>query len=298
MEQGYVLITAARNEGAYIRQTIESVLAQTILPEKWVIVSDGSTDGTDEIVRLYQKEHSFMELLRKERQKSQLGFASKVMALRMGYQRVKGEVFNSVGHLDADVSFGPLYYSTLLKKFDESPCLGIGGGFILEKDASEFKSRPSNSTRSVAGAIQLFRRKCYEDIGEEFIPLKWGGEDWCAEIMARMKGWKVESFPELKVLHHKKSTAARGMIRDNLRLGVMDYSFGSYPWFEILKCLRRIKEKPFFVGALLRFSGFLWCYWGESERAIPSDVLEYLRTEQKKRIGSEVLRPLKSKKIF
>jgi glycosyltransferase involved in cell wall biosynthesis len=279
----YVLITAARDEELHIPDTIRSVAAQTIKPKKWIIISDGSTDRTDDIIKHYSKHYDFIFYLRKERVEQRNGFASKVYALQCGHEMIKGGEYHFIGHLDADVSFEESYFECLLRKFKEDRRLGICGGFIYEKNDGEFKSRASNRTYSVAGAVQLFRRECYEEIGG-LKPLEVGGEDWYLEIMARMKGWKVESFADMKVFHHKKSHQVRGVFKEALRQGKMDYMLGSHPLFEVAKSLRRFKERPFPIHPLLRMAGFGWAYLSRERRPVSMEIVAYLRKDQLERL--------------
>lgn len=281
----YVLMTAARNEAAYVAKTIQAVLGQSRLPEKWVIVSDGSTDATDEIVTDYTRRCNLIQFVRRERVGPDQGFASKVYALIEAYGWLKDVDYEFIGNLDADVTFGTHYIEDILSKFNRNMRLGIAGGFIFEEQGGVFKSRPTNTTRSVAGAIQMFRRECYEGVGG-LTPARLGGEDWIAEIKARRLGWDVEAFPEQTVYHHKASTRARGVLRERTRQGALAYSLGSYPLFEVFKCLRRVKEKPYFIGALIRMSSYFWCWVRRDERAVSSDIAGFLRAEQIARLRS------------
>src|SRR6516164_220767 len=121
----YVLITPARNEADTIELTIQSVVRQTIRPAKWVIVSDGSTDGTDELVSKFGTQYDWIELVRKSN-RSERHFAGKVDAFNAGYAKVKDLEFEIVGNLDADVSFDdPSYFEFLVDKFAENPRLGV-----------------------------------------------------------------------------------------------------------------------------------------------------------------------------
>jgi glycosyltransferase involved in cell wall biosynthesis len=253
------------------------------LPKRWVIVSDGSTDHTDEIIKRYADKSDFIEYVRKDRKNGMANFASKVDAIKLGYEQLNNVSYDFIGHLDADLSFDGQYYERILEKFDRNPKLGIAGGFICERYKGHFESRPFNSTKSVAGGIQLFRHECYEGIGG-FIPLAFGGEDWCAEITARMRGWEVEAFSELKVFHHKASFDARGYLREHFRQGAVDFSVGSHPIFEVFKCFRRVKDKPFLLGALIRLSGFSWSYLSYNERPVPDELIRFLRAEQVRRL--------------
>jgi poly-beta-1,6-N-acetyl-D-glucosamine synthase len=278
----YVLVTAAYNEERFIEATIRSVIQQTRLPKKWIIVNDGSTDRTDEIVKKFIGRYGFIELLRVS-EKHMHNFASKVYALNLGLDYLNGLNYGFVGVLDADVSFEPCYFSQLLEQFTRDPRLGLTGGFIYEEYGGRFISRPENSVRSVAGAVQLFRRECFDAIGK-FQPLRYGGEDWCAEIMARMNGWRVEACPALPVFHHKGIGTRAPGLRPWYREGMADYSLGTSPLFEVFKCLRRLGVKPYVLGAMARFSGFAWAYCRREKRSVPVEVMEYLRSEQKARL--------------
>lgn len=276
----YVLITAVRNEEAYIEATIKSVLAQTRLPKKWVIVSDGSSDRTDDIIKQHIQHSKHIELIRRDPGNNQgANFASKVFAINVGYERIKNDSFAYIGHLDADITLENDYYENMIKIFGQNPLLGIAGGFIYEPDHGKFESRRYNTARSVAGGIQFFRRECYEAVNG-FIPLKRGGEDSYAEVIARMKGWKVESFPNLHVFHHKVGLFVRGAMRESLRQGLVDYSLGSHPLFEFFKCIRRIGEKPYLIGAFIRMCGFVWPNLIQQPRLVSSEFIGYLRKEQ------------------
>lgn len=286
-EKRYVLITAAKNEEDYIEYPIKSILKQTIKPEKWIIISDGSADGTDRIVEKYAAGNGFIKLLRREETQNDIGFASKVFALRLGYQQLQFSEYEFIGHLDADVSFDSQYYEDILDKFYQNPHLGLAGGFIHEKEGETFQNRPFNNTQSVAGAVQLFRRECYESIGG-FLPMKLGGEDWYAEVKARMNGWQVRSFPEFRIFHHKKSTSARGIFKEAFRQGLMDYTLGSHPLFEILKCCNRLTEKPYVLVAFLRLVGFISSYVRQEKRQVSDEFIRSFRKEQLERIKQEL----------
>ena len=196
----YVVITPARNEAQFIELTIQSLVAQSVRPSRWIIVSDGSTDDTDDIVRKYSASHSWIELLRMpERQERH--FAGKVQAFNAGYARVRDLPFDAIASLDADISFDPEYFSFLLSKLAEDPHLGLVGTPFKEGPDQVYDYRFVN-IEHVSGACQLFRRDCFEQIGG-YVPVKGGGIDYIAVIGARMRGWRTRTFPE-KVCHHHR----------------------------------------------------------------------------------------------
>lgn len=280
----YVLVTAAYNEEGYIARTIQSVVAQTLPPERWAIVSDGSTDRTDEIVRSHATRHPFIQLIQ-VREKHARNFAAQVHAINLGCSHLQGLDYQFIGNVDADISFEPTYYSRLLAKFDQDPRLGLAGGLVCEEAGGEFKSRRTNSVRSVAHAVQMFRRECFESTGG-YVALKYGSPDWHAEVMARMHGWRVEAFPQLRVLHHRPTGGADRLLRYWFWDGLTDYSLGTSPLFELVKLARRIPSKPFALGALARFTGFCWGYCSGKNREVSEEFVTFLRNEEKQRLSS------------
>ncbi len=278
----YVLMTAAHNEEADIERTIQSVLAQTVLPKRWLIVSDNSTDRTDEIVQRYADKNSFIRFLRLTRPPGR-NFASKVVALRSGEHLLKDVSYDFIGNMDADLSVSPTYFEDLMRQFELNPRLGLAGGFVYEEVNGEFTSRGANRTHSVAHAAQIVRRECYEAIGG-YAVLQYGGEDWAAQTSARMKGWDAESIPNLKIFHHRPTGGGSSQLRSGFRLGKLDYSFGTYPIFEVIKCAIRLPHKPFLIGAIVRMAGFAHSYIRREPFLLSGELVSYMRKEQKERM--------------
>jgi poly-beta-1,6-N-acetyl-D-glucosamine synthase len=285
----YVLMTAAYNEEAYIEKTIQSVLSQTLLPQRWVIVSDNSTDRTDQIAERYAAKHDFIRVLHITRKPGH-NFGAKVVALRQGEELLRELGYDFIGNLDADLSLENDYFEELIKQFSVHSRLGIASGFVHEDDGSGFKSRWFNTVNNVPHAAQLVRRECYEQIGG-YAVLKYGGEDWYAQTCAKMKGWQVESIPRLKIFHHRHTGASSHPIRNAFRLGRLDYSFGSDPIFEIMKCVRKMKDRPYLLAGITRITGFIWCYLCGEKRPVPEEFVDFLRREQKSRLFSLFNRP-------
>lgn len=275
----YVLVTAAYNEERYIGLTIESIVNQTLLPQQWVIVSDGSTDRTDEIVESYVAKHPFIRLVRVQ-DKHKRNFGAQVIAIRRGYEALRGD-YDFIANLDADLTFDPGYYEKLLQKFDEDSKLGLAGGYIFDKEEDgQFRSRPMNGEHSVAHAVQMLRRGCYEATGG-WVPLPYGGPDWHLQVTVQMLGWRVKSFKDLPAYHHRPTGTADRPFRNLFREGRMDYSVGSHPLFEIFKVARRFRAKPLVLSSFVRLAGFLRGYWIREERPVSAEFVAFLRGQQK-----------------
>ncbi|HRI12546.1 MAG TPA: glycosyltransferase family 2 protein [Verrucomicrobiota bacterium] len=279
----YVLVSPVRNESQFIEQTVRAVLAQSHPPTRWVIVSDGSTDGTDEIVRSYAKDAPFIELVRRDPNRPR-DFASKAQAVKEGIQRLAGTPYQFVGNLDGDVSFEADYYKEVLRRFAEEPALGIAGGLLCDDCGGQWREQIVSVDFSVAGPIQMFRRECYEAIGG-YLPLPFGGIDGVAEGMARMRSWKVRTFSELVVRHHRRvGTAGRSVIRACFDLGRREGVIGYHPVFELLRSGNRLRTSPLVVGGLLHYIGYLFGRLSDRPAGIPDEYIRFLRREQWDRV--------------
>jgi poly-beta-1,6-N-acetyl-D-glucosamine synthase len=282
MQSEYVLISPARNEEGQIEHTLRSIMAQTLRPRRWIIVNDGSTDRTAEIVARYARENEFITLVHADR-RHDLGFGAKVRAFETGYAALAKTPYAFIGNLDADVSFGPNYFERLLGHFDVDPKLGLGGGIILEEIDNQFVPQRISSN-SVAGAVQLFRRKCYEDMGG-YIPLPYGGIDSVAEIMARMYGWEVRTFSELPVKHHGRITTGKHSIfRTRFNKGFNSYLIGYHPIFHFVVSLFRSTTRPYVMGSLMMMAGYGWAALRQKKRPVPPEFVSFLQSEQLARL--------------
>lgn len=285
MSTKYVLVTAARNEESYIEKTICSVVAQTLKPEKWIIVNDGSVDRTEEIVNKFSLKHNFIQLLNKKSGNIR-DFGSQVRAIHEGLQSLQGMDYDFIGNIDGDIEFGQDYFECLLEKFKENETLGIAGGWIYEFRDGKYEKRFGNAEHSVPGSIQTFRRECFESIGSYF-PIKTGGADCIAEVMARMQGWSTESFPDLRVFHRRAPGAEKANILNaHYLLGKEDYFVGNHPLFELAKCLRRIPAKPAISGSIFRLFGYIGGLLSGEPIIIPHHIIRYYQKEQINKIRS------------
>jgi poly-beta-1,6-N-acetyl-D-glucosamine synthase len=277
----YVLITPARNEAEYIGLTIQSMIAQTYRPLKWVIVSDGSTDQTDEIVRKAVAECDWIELVQRPARKDR-HFAGKVGAFNAGFDKVKNLEVDVIGNLDADVSFGPDHFEFLMERMSENPQLGVAGAPFREGNF-QYDYRYTN-IENVWGGCQMFRRACFEAIGG-YMPLKGGCIDHVAVLSARLHGWKTQTFTERVCQHHRlMGTALQGSLRAKFKVGAKDYSVGNHPLWQLFRTVYQMRNAPYVIGGVATGMGYCWSFIRRAEIPIPPELVVFVRREQMHRL--------------
>jgi len=282
----YVLITPARNEAQYIEATIKSVLAQSTRPVRWVIVSDGSTDGTDDIARQYARQHEWIEFIRMP-ERTERHFAGKVWALKAGEARVAGLSYDVIANLDADITFRGDYFSFLLGKLDADPQLGIVGTPYVETTGETY-NYSFTSRDHVSGACQVFRRECFEAIGG-YSPIKLGAIDCIAVISARMKGWKTRTFTEHVCYHHRPTgTAQQNLWRAGIATGAMDHAMGNHPLWQFFRVIYQTSRKPYVLRGLAVGIGFLNATIRHDNRPVTREFITFLRSEQLLRLKQKI----------
>jgi biofilm PGA synthesis N-glycosyltransferase PgaC len=278
----YVVITPARNEAQYIRKTIESMLGQTRPPLRWVIVSDGSTDGTDDIVTKYARQAAWIELVRLPEHRDR-SFAAKVHGFNAGRERLNGLEFDVIGSLDADISFEPDYFDFLLQKFAANPRLGVAGTPFVEH-GRHYDYRFTN-IEHVSGACQLFRRECFDEIGG-YVPIAGGGIDWTAVTTARMKGWQTRTFVEKTCLHHRPMGTGSGAttLGAAFRQGRKDYCLGGHPLWQLFRSTYQMTQRPYVLGGLTMLAGYCTASLSRSPRPVSAHLVKFHRAEQMRRL--------------
>lgn len=278
----YVLITPARNEESFIEGVVCSVISQSVKPLKWVIVSDGSTDNTDSIVKKYCKSNSWIDFVRMPEHRDRQ-FAAKVHCFNAGCERIKDFYYDIIGNLDADITFDKDYIEYLLDKFNKEPMLGVAGTPFVENGMTSVGGNFVNLNH-VSGACQLFRKSCFEQIGG-YQPIKGGGIDWTAVTTARMKGWQTRTFTEKVCYHHRKmGTGNSSYLMSRFRHGQKDFYLGGHPLWELFRGFYRMGQKPYLVAGAYLLAGYFGSYFKRIERPIPKEIIEFHRAEQIQRL--------------
>ena len=282
----YILMTAAHNEARFLPDTIASVLAQTVRPRAWIIVSDKSTDDTDRDrggggggARLHPlpalREPAPPLALPDGRHLLEEGVGA-ARRPRRARRRADAESL-LLGNLDADVTFAPDYFATLMARMQANPDLGMAGGFIY--NSSDGREWPYFvNPEGVGGPIQFFRRAAWEQI-DGYVP--WGQEDSIVQMMVRMHGWRIRSFDDLRVLHHKTAKEkSRHPLNGRFHTGKMERAMGYHPLYETAKCLGHLRKKPVVLGSLAQLSGYAWAAWKNIRTELPEEVVAFNRRHQ------------------
>jgi poly-beta-1,6-N-acetyl-D-glucosamine synthase len=277
----YVLITAARNEAQYLPALIRSVIAQTVPPLRWIIVSDGSSDATEEIVADSARLVPWIELLSLPLQ-GKRDFAGKARALNASHAKLSCLEYQVIGCIDADISFEEDHMAFILNKFLANPRLGVAGTPFRE--AGAIYDYRFSSIEHVSGACQLFRRECFEAIGG-YQCLKGGGIDVVAVLTARMLGWETRTFPQRSCTHHRREGGSDGAVwRARFRDGRKDFRLGADPAFELFRCIYQMSRMPAVVGGLAMLLGYAWEAIVVRKRTVSAELVRFRRKEQRRRL--------------
>jgi hypothetical protein len=185
----------------------------------------------------------------------------------------------------------------LLRKFSEDPLLGVAGTPFTQ-DGGYDSARDSFEGESyVAGGVQMFRAKCFAEVGG-YVPLRGGGIDWIAVTTARMKGWKVQSFREKRFHHYRTlGTAERSAVGAAYEYGRRAYTLGSSPIWQSIRCLYRMKQKPYIVGGVALFVGYFWASVRRLKRPVNREMIRFYRREQMHRLAAILRSVLRFKRV-
>jgi len=280
MKQKYVVITPSRDEAEFIEMTIKSVIAQTILPVEWIIVNDGSTDGTGDIVDKYVDQYPWIHAVHRKNRGFRSAGGGVIEAFYAGYNALKSNDWDFIVKLDGDLSFDSGYFEKCLEYFHELSKIGIGGGLIYNLVNLALKTEPHPHFH-VRGATKIYRKDCWDAIGGL---LQTPGWDTLDEVKANMLGWKTQTFPDLKVVHYRYTGTADGQWKTYVKYGKANYISGYHPLFMVVKCLRRALSKPILLGTLGLLYGFISSYLKGIPQVDDRALIAYIRKQQLNKI--------------
>jgi biofilm PGA synthesis N-glycosyltransferase PgaC len=278
----YVVITPVRNEIEHLQKTIDSVATQTLRPQQWILVDDGSTDGTGALLDAAAKQYPWIRAVHRADRGFRKSGGGVIEAFYDGYALLEGTQWDYIVKLDGDLSFEPSYFSNCFNHFEQDAKLGLGGGVICNDSTGvlieEYQGDPPFHVR---GATKIYRRACWNDIGGLIRAPGW---DTLDEVKANMLGWRTDSFRELKLHHHRFAGKADGTWKNWVKNGRANYITGYHPLFMLCKCISRLWEKPYVVGAAGLGFGFVAGYLRRMPRVDDEKLIKYLRDQQIRRL--------------
>lgn len=276
----YVIITPVRDEEQHLERTIESVLSQTVPPTEWVIVDDGSSDGTGAIADRYAAQVPCIRAVHRPNRGFRKAGGGVMEAFYEGYNSLEAQNWDFIVKLDGDLTFAQDYFERCFAHFRDDLNLGIGGGDIYHELGGQLRLE-ANPAFHVRGATKIYRRACWKAIGGLCVATGW---DTIDEVKANMLGWRTHSFPELRLIHHRFTGSAEGLLRDRVKLGVACYTSGYHPLFLLAKCVSRLAQKPYVAGSVAIAYGFLKGYLTHAPRVGDARLVRYLRGQQLRRL--------------
>jgi biofilm PGA synthesis N-glycosyltransferase PgaC len=280
-----LLITPARNEAAHLERTIRAVAAQTRPPDLWLVVDDGSDDGTPELLDRLAEEVPFLEVRRAPArtaaaEEDGLALAAEAIAFNAALESVDLAGFTHVGKLDADVELPPEYFEGLLSRFGAEPQLGVAGGVLLERDGKGWEPTkvPAHHVR---GALKLYSRECFEAIGGIEERLGW---DTIDETYARMRGFKTRSLPGLTARHHRPVATRGGTLRGRARHGQCAYILRYDAWWVILRSFKVALQRPYALSGIAFLCGYFRALLNSQPKVEDERYREFVRDELRSRL--------------
>ncbi|HEX4004993.1 MAG TPA: glycosyltransferase [Acidobacteriaceae bacterium] len=276
----YVIITPVRDEEQYLAGTIEAVSSQTVLPVEWVIVDDGSSDGTGEIADRYAAQYPWIHVIHRANRGFRKSGGGVMEAFYDGYRALQSSDWDFIVKLDGDLSFAQDYFEKCFEHFSRDAQLGIGGGVIVHSVDGVLKPE-ENPRFHVRGATKIYTRACWAAIDGLWPAPGW---DTIDEVKANMLGCKTYAFPELHLTHHRFTGAEEGLVRDRVKHGVACYVSGYHPLFVAASCASRLLQKPRVIGSLSIMYGFLKAHVTRPPRLKDRSYFAYIRGQQLRRL--------------
>ena len=254
------------------------MINQTVLPDKWIVVDDGSTDNTYNIIESFSKKHAWMKILKRENRGYRKPGGGVMEAFYDGFAAIGDSKWDFLVKLDGDLAFAPDYFKKCLGYFLEDKKLGIGGGTVCytEKGYLKIESQ-GDPIFHVRGATKIYRKNCWEDINPLIMSPGWDTVD---EVKANMLGWNTRTFGDIKIVQLKATGSADGAWRDGFKNGLGSYIIGYHPIFIFGKFFKRVLLKRDFIRAIGLFTGFCSGYLKKIRQTSDKEVIKYLRNQQ------------------
>jgi poly-beta-1,6-N-acetyl-D-glucosamine synthase len=283
-----LIVSPVRNEALHIERAARSVAAQTRPPDLWIVVDDGSDDGTLEILRRLEFEIPFMRVLsapqRQRDSRDRLAAALEAIAFNWALSQAPAREWTHIGKIDGDIELPPGYFAEVLAKLAADPRLGIAGGGLVEPFGPGWR-RLRIPSYHVHGAVKLYSAECFAAIGGMQERLGW---DTIDETYARMHGFRTHSLEHVVARHHRPSASAQGRLRGFARWGECAFIV-RYPglWVSLRSLKVATMSPPVLAGA-----AFIYGYTRAALRAAPRVEDEEFRRFVRRELRARMIRSL------
>jgi poly-beta-1,6-N-acetyl-D-glucosamine synthase len=277
----YLLISPCRNEAAYMRETLDSVIAQSLRPAKWVIVDDGSTDDTPRILAEYARRHDWIEIVtRDDRGRRSVG-PGVIEAFYAGYRTINPDDYEYLCKLDLDLRLPPRYFEILCARMAANPRIASCSGKCCVEEDGRLVSEGMGDDTSI-GASKFYRVSCFKAIGGFVREVMWDGID-CHRC--RMKGWIACSWddPELRFVHLRPMGSSQQSIYvGRMRHGAGQYFMGTGLLYMAASAASRLHQKPYVLGSAAMLWGWLGSALARKPRLDDPEFRAFLRAYQRR----------------
>ena len=251
------IVSPVRDEAKYVRNTLDAMVAQTVQPQEWLFVDDGSSDDTQAIIASYSARHPWIRVIsRDNRGFRQLG-SGVIAAFDFGREHLADRDYRYVAKLDGDMSFTPKYLEVMLSRLESDPKLAAVSGKVFRPEGDGYVEE-FIIDEMVAGQFKLYKRSAFDDIGGFTQTILWDGIDI---HRCRMKGYKTLSFddPDARLIHHRlMGSSDSNVFKGRVRLGRGTWFMGYHPLYAIASGFFRMHERPYVIGGLIIIGAYLF----------------------------------------
>jgi biofilm PGA synthesis N-glycosyltransferase PgaC len=279
MTYSYVLISPCRDEAHYMRDTLDSVIGQSIRPAKWVIVDDGSTDDTPKIIAEYRAKHGWIEVVTRCDRGQRVVGPGVIDAFHAGYKTINADDYDYLCKLDLDLRLPSRYFELLMQRMEANPRIATcSGKAYIEKNGALVNERHGDETS--IGASKFYRVSCFKALGGFVREVMWDGID-CHRC--RMKGWIACSWddPELRFIHLRpEGSSQKSVYAGRMRHGYGQYFMGTGFLFMAASAIYRMNEKPYVLGSLAMLWGWVKSAIQRKPRYEDAEFRKFLRRYQ------------------
>jgi glycosyltransferase involved in cell wall biosynthesis len=258
------------------------MIKQSIKPRKWIIVDDGSSDDTYDIVTKAARNYSWITIIKTNSNEKRAPGTNVVNAFNFGLSTIKND-YSYIVKLDADLEFDEDYFEKLIRQFEINNRLGIAGGICVISTKGNKRKIEKTPEYHVRGPIKMYRKKCFDEIGGLMPKFGWDGID---EMKAMMLGWETKSFKDIIVLHLRPTGKETGLLRYGWRRGKLNYFLGYNPLYSILSSINNFSKKPYVLFGLTLFTGYIYSYMTNSEQINDKKFIKFIKKFQSQRIKS------------